>query len=170
MTAGAHFWQDNTLEPFSSQGPTIDGRVKPDISGPDGVANDVFGSFFGTSTSAPHAAGAAALLLGANPLLDPAQLQSILQSKAIDAGAAGDDNQFGWGRLNLGTAPPPPPASPTGDLFFGLAPTRTYDTRAGSAFLPVSNGDQPMGPTSPPRCRWSDKEACRSARPRWSST
>ena len=40
LTVGAipHWrWQTGPQESFSSQGPTIDGRIKPDIMGPDGV-------------------------------------------------------------------------------------------------------------------------------------
>src|SRR5205823_14009419 len=62
MSMGAHQVGTSTVEPFSSQGPTIDGRTEPDISGPDRVSNDVFGNFAGTSASAPHGTGAAAIV------------------------------------------------------------------------------------------------------------
>ena len=56
---------NSTIEFFSSQGPTIDGRMKPDVVGIDGVAISGAGSFgttfFGTSAAAPHVAGIAAL-------------------------------------------------------------------------------------------------------------
>ena len=35
LTVGAVCWQDNRLEPYSSLGPTIDGRTKPDLVGPE---------------------------------------------------------------------------------------------------------------------------------------
>ena len=66
------------IEPFSSDGPTIDGRLKPDIAAPDGVMNDVFNPFFGTSASAPHVAGAAALVKGAFPSMTADQIQGLL--------------------------------------------------------------------------------------------
>jgi hypothetical protein len=100
----------NPIEPYSSTGPTIDGRLKPDISGPDDVENDVFNPFRGTSAAAPHVTGAAALVKGASPAMTPDGLQSFLTCRALDGGAAGPDNQFGFGRLNLGglnlTLPP----------------------------------------------------------------
>ncbi len=38
-----HKWTTGPQEIFSSQGPTTDGRIKPDISGPDNVSNYIFG-------------------------------------------------------------------------------------------------------------------------------
>ena len=62
-----------TIQYFSSRGPTLDGRMKPDISAIDGVSitgAGRFGSpFFGTSAAAPHVAGIAALALQAAPCL-----------------------------------------------------------------------------------------------------
>ena len=52
------------IEPFSSRGPTPDGRVKPDIVGVDAVHSTVYqGLFKGTSQAAPHVAGLAALVI-----------------------------------------------------------------------------------------------------------
>lgn len=101
MTAGATYWSDDSLESFSSQGPTNDGRTKPDVTAPDGVSNSVYGNFYGTSASAPHTAGAAALLLDANATLTADQLQSYLESTAVDLGATGKDNLYGSGRIDV---------------------------------------------------------------------
>ena len=61
------------MEFFSSQGPTIDGRVKPDIAAIDGVSITGAGSFpvpfFGTSAASPHMGGIAALVLQSAPCL-----------------------------------------------------------------------------------------------------
>jgi len=56
-----HNWAGGPEESFSSQGPTNDWRIKPDISGPDGVSTFTYepGAFLGTSCSSPHVAGAA---------------------------------------------------------------------------------------------------------------
>ena len=114
MAVGAICWQNDTLESYSSQGPTIDGRIKPDIAGQDATSSDVYGAasgcaagFLGTSASAPHVAGAAALALQANPTFTPAQLQSYLEGRAVDLLGAGKDNSTGWGKLWLGSAPLP---------------------------------------------------------------
>ncbi len=105
MTVGAvPYGTPATLEPFSSQGPTEDGRTKPDLVAPDGVANATYGAFAGTSAAAPHAAGAAALVLARYPSYTPAAIQSFLEGLAVDLGDAGKDNLFGSGRLHLGSS------------------------------------------------------------------
>jgi hypothetical protein len=115
MAVGAICWQNDSLQSYSSQGPTIDGRIKPDIAGHDATSSDVYGAasgcvagFRGTSASAPHVAGAAGLALQANPTFTPAQLQAFLEGRAVDLGTGGRDNQYGMGKLWLGTAPVPP--------------------------------------------------------------
>lgn len=94
-------WKTGPHEPFSSQGPTSDGRIKPDIMGPDGVSSFALTYFSGTSASAPHVAGAAALLLSQHPAWTADQLQSTLEAQAIDMGIPGRDNIYGAGRLDL---------------------------------------------------------------------
>ena len=126
VAVGAVPWSSPTsLEVFSSQGPTSDGRTKPDLVAPDGVSGASYGAsnglawgsggtgFFGTSASAPHVAGAAALVKNAYPSYTPAQVQSFLETRAIDLGATGKDNLFGSGLLNLGAIPEEPPAVTT---------------------------------------------------------
>ena len=125
---GAVPWSSpDSIEYFSSQGPTDDGRIKPDLVGPDGVSNATYGSFYGTSASSPHAAGAAALVLQAHPGWTPAQVASFLQGRAVDLGAAGADNVYGAGRLNLGQpeTSPTPTATYTPALTATLSPTLT---------------------------------------------
>jgi Subtilase family/Repeat of unknown function (DUF346) len=112
MTMAAHCYANANLEPYSSQGPTIDGRTKPDLSGPDGVSNDLLHSgnicnnhagFYGTSAAAPHGTGAAALLKGYAPTATPDQIQQVLMGRAgTPPGPATPNNQFGNGLLQLG--------------------------------------------------------------------
>jgi thermitase len=63
-----------------------------------------YGSFSGTSYAAPVAAGVAALVMSANPGLSSAAVENILFSTAVDLGASGRDNYFGYGRVNAAAA------------------------------------------------------------------
>jgi len=101
VAVGATFWADDVIEFFSSLGPTSDGRVKPDIAAPDGVANTTFGTFFGTSASAPHVAGAMALLKSRLGIYTLPEVRQILLGRALDRGAPGRDTEYGEGRLDL---------------------------------------------------------------------
>lgn len=105
IAVGATRWNDDGLEPFSSQGPTNDNRTKPDITAPDGVSTATYGfhSFFGTSASAPLAAGAAALLMSVTDL-SAGETKELLESSALDLGVSGKDNLFGSGRVNVSNA------------------------------------------------------------------
>jgi hypothetical protein len=114
MAVGAVCWNGFGLQPYSSQGPTIDGRTKPDISGYDAVSSSVYGAasgcgngFTGTSAAAPNVAGLAALLLQQMPGLTPGQLQTSLEAQVVDLGAVGKDNSFGAGRIVLAILHPP---------------------------------------------------------------
>jgi Subtilase family len=114
---------NDTIEPYSSLGPTNDSRMKPDVTGIDGVCvtgSGGFGfgtcqtsgkQFFGTSAAAPHVAAVAALLLqcrpdlkagepGDNPAVDRAWMYEYIVDHAVDLGSVGLDNTFGGGRLN----------------------------------------------------------------------
>ena len=51
----------------------------------------------GTSMATPHVSGVAAIVWSANPAATNTQLRSALESTALDLGAAGRDNQFGFG-------------------------------------------------------------------------
>ena len=106
VAAGAARHSTGVIEVFSSRGPTIDGRIKPDLTGPDGVSGATYGpsSFFGTSASAPYVAGAAALILDAAPCLSAGAVHSLLVELTEDRGTAGTDNTYGAGLLRLGSS------------------------------------------------------------------
>ena len=127
VSVGAACWQTGLVDSYSSRGPTIDGRIKPDVLGPSEVSTATYGNasgcsrtvgFPGTSSSSPHAAGAAALVLEANPTFTPAQVRAFLMNAATDGGPPGPDNDYGSGLLTMSTllqssGPCPTPRSGT---------------------------------------------------------
>jgi subtilisin family serine protease len=90
-----------SAEWFSSEGPTTDGRAKPEISAPDGTQTSLSSAFYGTSGSSPHATGAATLLLAKNLSMTPVQLRAALVAAVKDVGATGYDYRTGSGRISL---------------------------------------------------------------------
>jgi len=94
-----------TLAPFSSRGPTADGRIKPDVVAQgasvatvDPELPDNYLSLAGTSFSCPQVAAVAALILQAHPRLTPAQVLEALRETADRRDQP--DNDFGWGRVD----------------------------------------------------------------------
>jgi len=58
----------------------------------------------GTSLASPHVAGGLALLLSAYPNLDAGMQEQALINTAVDLGASGPDDVFGYGRIDLVSA------------------------------------------------------------------
>jgi serine protease AprX len=95
------------LAPFSSRGPTADGRIKPDLISP-GVGIDAaqagttsgYVPYSGTSMATPFVAGTTALILAKQPTWTPAQVRTAVESAALDVGPAGKDNDWGSGLLD----------------------------------------------------------------------
>ena len=89
------------VEWFSSDGPTTDGRNKPELSATNRTVTSQVASFAGTSGAAPHVAGAAALLLSQNVSLTCLQLKTLLISDSKDIYSVGFDYRTGAGRISL---------------------------------------------------------------------
>jgi len=106
ITVGA-IRADSTRSGFSSHGPTVDGRTKPDVVAlGSGVviarSNGGYGSGSGTSFSAPAVAGVVAQMLQANPSLGPIDVRDVLRATASQSDAP--DNDRGWGVVNAAAA------------------------------------------------------------------
>jgi subtilisin family serine protease len=110
---------------FSSQGPTRDGRIKPDVSAPGLFIAAARSSYVpqsendpdqyhrvlaGTSMAAPHIAGVAALMLQYRPELTSQEVRSLLvQGTNLDGftgfiDASAGSNEWGWGKADARTA------------------------------------------------------------------
>ncbi len=100
---------------FSSRGPSGCNvppllKIKPEVCAPGvGVYSSVPGGGYqggwdGTSMATPHAAGIVALIRQANPSLDVETIKTILMETARDEGAAGEDNNYGWGFVDAQAA------------------------------------------------------------------
>lgn len=114
------------LSSFSSYGPTVDGRMKPNIAAPgcfiiSAVSNNdasgnlmyaeynenfgrynQYGYMQGTSMASPFVAGIVATWLQAYPQLTPEQLHEIVQNTARKDSftATAPDNNWGYGKIN----------------------------------------------------------------------
>jgi hypothetical protein len=105
-------WTDlnDTLWVSSSTGPTVDGRLKPDVVAKGAnvsstYINDNYGGAWGSSHSAPQVTGITALMyeqyrkqLGTNPTA--ALIKSILLNTAKDLGNPGPDYRYGFGQVD----------------------------------------------------------------------
>ncbi|HYG57600.1 MAG TPA: S8 family serine peptidase, partial [Symbiobacteriaceae bacterium] len=95
------------LASFSSRGPTRDERVKPEIgapgvniSAPKANSGNGYVVYSGTSMATPFVSGTIALMLDADPTLTIPEMRDILRATAQDWGPAGQDVDYGWGRLD----------------------------------------------------------------------
>ena len=96
----------------SSQGPTDDRRIKPDITGNGtgvtstiSTSNTATTSYSGTSMAGPNVAGTLLLVQQhhknlTNSFMKSATLRGLACHTADDAGNVGPDAKFGWGLLN----------------------------------------------------------------------
>lgn len=127
FTIGAINFKDDVLESYSSQGPTIDGRRKPDLSAPTNVTTKAYGpeGFNGTSAATPHVSGAAALIFGAQSGATADQVQAFLQGNARDLEEAGPENKTGFGRLALGPVENATKPAPVAGASVGPSPSAT---------------------------------------------
>ena len=116
----------DTISSFSSRGPAVDGRIKPDITAPgDQIAstrndtggscasaiagtNNMYAYCSGTSMAAPHISGSVVFVTewwrsfngGADP--SPAMAKALLVNGTVEMGAADRPNfNEGWGRVHL---------------------------------------------------------------------
>ncbi len=108
MAVGA-VYPDNIVAPFSSRGPTYDGRIKPDVVtmgvndyGASTNGPDIYTYGNGTSSATPIAGGIAGLVLSAFPHLSNVQVRDIFHETSDNAEEP--DNDRGYGLLSAARA------------------------------------------------------------------
>lgn len=105
---------DLVVAPFSSWGPTDDGRVKPDIVGmgvnvlsTGSSSNTAYLTLSGTSMASPNVTGSLYLLQeyyqqkNAGAFMKSATLKGLVCHTAFDGGNIGPDYIYGWGLLDM---------------------------------------------------------------------
>lgn len=118
----------NDIAQSSSIGPTVDDRIKPEVSAPGSIIITSYSSFYsnsneanyvattlnknnrksafgpsaGTSMASPLVAGIVALMLEANPWLTPAEVKKFIQETATEDVFTGQtpNNSWGYGKVN----------------------------------------------------------------------
>jgi hypothetical protein len=167
MAVGADpFYNQRVPEGFSATGPvtflfssngqrlaTPQTVAKPNIMAPDGVSTTFFGgtpgingspNFFGTSAAAPDAAGAAALIIEAQPSFTPSQVYSALETTADSS--IGSPTKVGSGLIDVYRAifGSPVPVSPDAADGFEAGAQGTqwqvYNSGGGRSQVTSANG------------------------------
>jgi subtilisin-like proprotein convertase family protein len=105
---------DGALAPFSSRGPTNDGRVKPDLSANGSqlystLPGQGYGSMSGTSMSAPSVSGMMAMLSELYTRTygrrwAPDEARAIMLHTVTDVFHVGPDYRHGWGNADTSAA------------------------------------------------------------------
>ena len=157
---------NSTIEFFSSRGPTLDGRIKPDVTAIDGVSVTGAGgfdkTFFGTSAAVAHMGGVAALVLQSAPCLlnraasataaDGARgsVRSLIVDNAFSLSGSRPDNIFGRGLVDALAAVQP-----------------TLPVWKGTSSLAV-DANTPLGASlTPEQLGFSDPNQCGLTRLNW---
>lgn len=95
--------QDNTRASFSNSGQEIE-FAAPGVSINSTTMGGGYGLKSGTSMSAPHVSGVAALVWAKKPALTNIEVRSVLQKTAFDIGDPGRDIHYGFGLVDAHAA------------------------------------------------------------------
>ena len=149
LAVGAtHYWDIHTIADYSSQGPTPDGRVKPDIVGTacgetvsyeHYLRNGQDCWFAGTSQASPHVAGLAALVKQRFPYFTPDQVADYLKHYAEQREAPDPNNTWGHGFAVL----PPPGTELPPDFESSCGGTITDDSTVQGQWTKDCNSETP---------------------------
>lgn len=164
--------QGDVMAPFSSRGGSLQtlGISKPDVTAPGvqilaahtptpenqdgGLPGELFQAIQGTSMSAPHATGSAALVKAAHPDWTPGQIKSALMMTAKQDGVTKEDGvtpadafDYGSGRVDLTQAHRARVTiSETGANFLAMQ-DHLWDANYPSLYVPVFAGQNTVART-----------------------
>ncbi len=124
LAVGAVDVRTKALASYSSNGPSLDRRLKPEVSAPTGVISQAYtlegngdGRFHGTSAAAPHVVGLAALLASTGEKPRGPALRAAIEHSTQPMGQPQPNNGYGRGLTVAGRpaarpAETPPDAEP----------------------------------------------------------
>jgi subtilisin family serine protease len=109
---GPAAWERPGFPPYYQDYPYDNGMqmglLKPDVCAPTDVRTLSYSNpsgyitgFGGTSAATPHLGGALCLVLSADTTLTPEMITQKIQMNAVELGAAGKDNIYGAGRIDV---------------------------------------------------------------------
>ena len=155
LTVGAAPWNNvNSIEMFSSRGPTPDGRIKPDLVGADCGQSAADPEFCGTSQASPHVAGLGALVRQRFPDYTPAQVVSYLKENAEQRISSPDPNNT-WGHGFVVLPPITTDVASISDLVVDPPTVDTSAPTAGTSFtLNATVRNQGSGPADSTTLRY----------------
>jgi subtilisin family serine protease len=162
IAVGAWEMTTSQLAPYSSQGPTDDNRLKPEVAAPSGGPSLAYqGVFDGTSASCPHAAGFAALIKQMNPSLKGLALRAAVMQSVEPKGTPVPNMMFGYGWVDgsriaapavAGGMPAPPAPSTPSPAPSAPAPSAPAPSApAPSAPLPPASSPAPAAASASAR-------------------
>jgi subtilisin family serine protease len=122
----------DTRSYFSQYGPSME-LVAPGEEIISTILADAYGYKTGTSMSTPHVAGVAALVISQNPSWTNLEVRTDLADTAVDLGATGWDQYYGYGKVDAFAALDADGAPgkavliyPAEDIYFDTTPTYNW--------------------------------------------
>ncbi len=125
---------------FVAPGGELSGDPRDRIWSTVGETSTAYGDMIGTSMAAPHVAGVVGLMYAYNPNLTQYAVRDILRRTAVDLGASGWDQYYGFGLIDAGKALLNTPAAIGALHRTGETPLAAAGTVGGPEYEPPEPG------------------------------